>query len=328
MDRYSHKNLIYLILIVISVLLGTIGFNISSSARQGSYYYSPFSGLPLRNQPYTRPALAVVENSSRARPQRGLDKATIVYEVPVEGGITRFLALFWEEVPEQIGPIRSVRSYFLDLINEYDPLLLHAGASPDGFSQLQEHNFINLDQIYNSHYYRRSEERKAPHNLYTSSDYIEYLYALPPVTYEERFSFSEVKILNSNVEQAEVINIKYNNNYNVIYRYQDQENKYYRCLFDKKNPHYMEEQKIIKPRNIIIQFVKTKIKDDVGRLDVDFSDRGRALFFNSGVVDKGYWEKNEGESWPRYYDEEGSELELMPGKTWIQIVSDYTEVEW
>lgn len=83
-----------------------------------------------------RPLLVMIENHEEARPQSGLSKADVVYEVVAEGGITRFLAAFYCGVAAEeiiIGPVRSARIYYMDLAAEYgkDPLYVHAGGAND-----------------------------------------------------------------------------------------------------------------------------------------------------------------------------------------------------
>ena len=115
------------------------------------------------------PVAVVVENAPGARPQSGLDQATIVWEILAEGFITRFLAIFTHASP-QIGPVRSARIYFDQLDHVYGLPLAHAGGSPDGLAWIGTYGLQNLDQIYGSSaYFWRSAAREAPHNLYTST---------------------------------------------------------------------------------------------------------------------------------------------------------------
>src|SRR6056297_3045109 len=81
---------------------------------------SPFTGLPVIDEYYKRAVAVSIENSPAARPQSGLEKAEIVYEFMLEGGITRFLAIFWPKVPKKIGPIRSARPALVKTAQSYD----------------------------------------------------------------------------------------------------------------------------------------------------------------------------------------------------------------
>lgn len=94
---------------------------------------APLTGEPVDDPAIaTRPVLAVkIENSAAARPQAGLDEADIVYEEIVEGGLTRFIALFHSRVPEVVGPVRSARPEDVDVLPAYTPILAYSGARDD-----------------------------------------------------------------------------------------------------------------------------------------------------------------------------------------------------
>jgi len=107
-----------------------------------------------------------------ARPQSGLRAADIVYEVEAEGGITRYMALFLEGQAQKIGPVRSARTYFVDLARPYDALFAHAGENDDVWEPLRElrlAGFADMDQIVGTpQAFWRDDTRDMPHNLYTS----------------------------------------------------------------------------------------------------------------------------------------------------------------
>jgi hypothetical protein len=112
----------------------------------------------------------VVDNYVAARPQSGLSRASMVFEAPVEGGITRFLALFWQYAASQIGPVRSTRIYFDELAQAYAIPLAHAGGNVDALRAIGPLGVKNLDEIYGSGpYFWRTLSRVPPQNLYTST---------------------------------------------------------------------------------------------------------------------------------------------------------------
>jgi len=289
---------------------------------------SKFSHLPIKENILHRAVMVSIENTPQARPQAGLNDAPIVYEFLVEGGITRFLALYWADIPDKIGPIRSLRPYMINIAKEYEALLLHAGASPDGFALLQDDNPPNLDQIYNGKYYWRSNQKPSPHNLYTSEYRInEYLNNMLGVEYENRFNFEEIMIISNVKQKAESIDIDYWGNYKVIYEYNNQDNLYLRFLNEEKKPHISENGAQIKVKNIIVQFVKTKVKDNQGRLTMDITGENKALYFRNGLVTEGHWKKTEN-GLTKYYNNDNSLIKVNPGNTWIQIVPTNTKISY
>ncbi len=289
---------------------------------------SKFNYLPVDEKTLHRAMMVSIENTPAARPQSGICKAPIVYEFLVEGGITRFLALYRSEIPDKIGPIRSLRPYMIEIAREYNALLLHAGASPEGFEMLDNNDYKNLDQIYNGKYYWRSQQDPTPHNLYTGEYRInDYLNNMLGVEYDNRFNFEEIMIISNTKSAAEVININYWGNYNVIYKYSPEENTYYRYLGNLDSPHFCESNIQITVKNIIVQFVKTSVKDDAGRLTMDLEGSNKALYFRNGTVSEGYWEK-EGQNLTKFYNENNKEIAVNPGNTWIQIVPNNTKITY
>ena len=90
----------------------------------------------------------MVNNHPLARPQSGLNKADIVYEIFAEGNVTRFLAIFQSEQPEKIGPVRSARDYYIELAKGYDSLYIAHGNSPEAKKMLDNGYIDNLNGLY------------------------------------------------------------------------------------------------------------------------------------------------------------------------------------
>jgi len=128
--------------------------------------YSPFTGEPVRA---LKPVLAVkIDNIVTARPQTGLQSADIVYVEPVEGGLTRFMAVFSSHVPTTVGPVRSARESDLYLLPQFGrPALAWSGATPHLVPFIERANIADLYALLVNGYYRISS-RAAPENLYAN----------------------------------------------------------------------------------------------------------------------------------------------------------------
>lgn len=292
----------------------------------------PFTGKLYQELQLNFPIMAMIENSPAARPQTGLEEASIIYEYLTEGGITRFLALYYERFPETIGPIRSTRSYFIVTALEYEALLLHAGASPDGFALLESSGIEHLDELSNGSKFWRDPKRRPPHNLYTGLTKLtnELAKEVPEEKiFDEsisRFPFQMVGFINrSDYSQATDVKITYWGGYTVGYKYDENKGNYLR--FIDGLPHLMEGGKKLYAYNILIQYVDTKVKDDQGRLNMDLIGSNKALLFKDGFVTFGSWVKDEGER-TRFLDSEGNEWSINPGQTWIQVVPLTTKVDY
>jgi hypothetical protein len=125
---------------------------------------SPFTGKPVRA---LGPVLAVkIDNIVFARPQTGLTRADIVYVIPVEGGLSRFLAVFSSHFPPVIGPVRSAREDDLQLLAQFGrPAFAFSGAQPQLLPVVEHARIVNLYAGVAGGYYR-DLSRAAPSNLY------------------------------------------------------------------------------------------------------------------------------------------------------------------
>ncbi|MGB9680810.1 MAG: DUF3048 domain-containing protein, partial [Minisyncoccia bacterium] len=131
----------------------------------------PIDGVWTTPERAFRHPLAVsIENHPESRPQSGLDKASLIFESPTEGGITRFLAFFVENDVQKLGPVRSARTYFLDWLSEFDGIFAHCGGNADALALIPSYNIKDLDEFNFPKIYWRTYDRYPPHNLYTKTD--------------------------------------------------------------------------------------------------------------------------------------------------------------
>ena len=135
-------------------------------------YVAPLTGLGTNEELPKRVVMVMINNAPQARPQSGLDSADIVYEVLAEGSITRLVGLYHSREPKVIGPVRSIRPYYIDIGSGFEAIMVHAGGSPDALTTLK--GMAHMDEIYNAGgFFWRENFRKAPHNLYTDLDRIQ-----------------------------------------------------------------------------------------------------------------------------------------------------------
>jgi hypothetical protein len=128
---------------------------------------SPFTGEPVTS---LQPVLAVkIDNIVLARPQTGLTQADIVYVIPVEGGLSRFMAIFSSHLPRVIGPVRSAREDDLELLRQFDrPAFAYSGAQPQLLPVVERARTVDLYANRVGGYYR-DYNRIAPYNLYAQT---------------------------------------------------------------------------------------------------------------------------------------------------------------
>ena len=135
--------IIGLVAVIIAVLQPGPGTPVKPAADVPSQLFSPFTGEPV---PSLGPVLAVkIDNLAPARPQTGLTSADIVYVIPVEGGLSRLLAVFSSHVPPVIGPVRSAREDDLELLRQFGrPAFAYSGAQPQLLPVVERARIIDL----------------------------------------------------------------------------------------------------------------------------------------------------------------------------------------
>jgi hypothetical protein len=278
----------------------------------------------------SRPLSIMIENSKGARPQTGLDKANIVYEVLAEGGITRFLAIYYDQEAEVVGPVRSARPYFVSKSLEHQAIYVHIGGSEEADNFIKEERIDDINEFVDFQPFWRTQDREPPHNLYTST--IQLRKEANKLGYVEMIKKQDYQFETESNEkltgrQNNSIVIPYNNDYTVSYKYQPESMKYLR--FINNEPHIdAQTKKQLVVDNIIIQFAPTKIIDEEGRLAIDFIGKGKGLLFFKGSSEEITWEKQDLESRTVFLDKEGNRIALTPGNVWIQIVPSDLRVQY
>lgn len=282
-------------------------------------YYSVLDGMPVSStEKINSNVVAVmIDNHPDARPQSGLLASKLVYEAPAEGGITRYIAMFdSQQVVEKVGPVRSARPYFIDWVQEYDSLYMHCGGSPEALTILKEGKVADLNEMFNGQYFWRDSVRVAPHNLYTSSE--NWNKALTN-KFSNKKNFETGWIFGENsttsTEIVKKVAIEYAPDYIVGWQYDEGLKNYSRYINDVV---VKEEKSILIADTVVIQYVKNQIVDDYGRREITTNGQGDLRLLRDGIMVRGFWKKDNGRT--RFYDVGWHELNLKPGKTWIQIV--------
>lgn len=290
----------------------------------------PLTGVPtMFPTGNVRPIVVMIENSFRARPQSGLIDADIVYEALAEGNITRFVAVFHSTAPSVIGPVRSIRPYFVQLAHGLDALLVHAGWSQDAMIAIERLGVDHLDQVYGDHkYYWRDRSRRAPHNLYTGIDRIREAFsdrALRTAWDARVLDFALDQVLYPEGIPTRAVVIPYLGGYRAGYTYDETLGVYVRTMngavhIDKTS------DRALTANNVLIVEARHRILDKVGRRDVDIQSGGRAVLMQSGRRQDVWWKWTGGIIRPYVALEAPDAIPLIPGTTWIQIVEQLDRV--
>ncbi|QKY71475.1 DUF3048 domain-containing protein [Lentibacillus sp. CBA3610] len=285
----------------------------------------PLTGVQTDGPVNNRIVSVMVNNHPKARPQSGLSKADIVFEILAEGQITRLLAMYQSELPEVVGPVRSAREYYFDLANSYDSLYIYHGAANFVNEMIKNRGIAHLDgAVYDNdgQLFKRESFRQAPHNSYlqfgTVYDTAEQKGYDITKTYEPLTFAAEEEAADISGDPASTVEIDYSNRlkYTVEYIYDSSSEKYTRYSDGEKTVE-LNSGEPITTDNILIVETPHQVIDDAGRRSIDLTSGGNAYLVQKGKVREVQWEKRDGRIIPV---QDGEPVQLVQGKTWINVV--------
>ncbi|PID14254.1 hypothetical protein CSV63_13220 [Sporosarcina sp. P34] len=284
---------------------------------------SLFTGEIIADSIDNRPVLATISNIPAARPQSGLSDADQIYEFLAEGQVTRYVALFQSKIPDQLGPIRSARDYFVQLAAGMDAFYIAHGYSPDAKKLLDDRVVDHINGInHDGTLFERSTDRRAPHNSYISKEHIEEAFSLvnasEKITARPSFSFLNPNESDKIGDMASTVQVSYSSDPNFIstYQYNQQANRYYRSVNGIDSVDKINERRI-ELANIIVMEMDHQTVDQKGRLAIDLESGGPAMLFHEGIAKPIEWQNKDGFLTPM---DQGIPVKLTVGKTWIHIV--------
>jgi len=315
-----------------------------------------------------RPIAAMIENHVDSRPASGLSKADVIYEAVAEGGITRFLGIFYcgaaaEDV--EIAPVRSARIYFINFASEYgdNPIFMHVGGannysgSGDTAKEVRALELLetigwrvpkgnDFDTTYDAgfpifwrNYERLGKEVATEHTMMASLD----------AAYEEAekrefgaknekgkawdSKFVQWNFIDDKAETSTATNISFKfwdnkSDYDVNWKYDSTNNQYLRFNGGEEHIDFATKNQLA-AKNVVILFAKEK-----GPIDNNYhmfyttTGEGEALVFQNGSVIKGSWEKDSREGRTKFFDAKGKEISFVRGQIWIEIVPAGNEIEY
>lgn len=284
-------------------------------------FYSQLTGLEVADAAALKqPVTAVmIENSPDARPQSGLKAAGVVYEAVAEGGITRFMALYQGDKPQLIGPVRSLRLYYLQWATPYQASIAHVGGSGNALSEVRSGRYRDIDQFFNAGSYWRARDRYAPHNMYTSGakldelnrakGYTESVFAGPPRTDGKP----------AETPNATNITVSFSSPlYSTAYTYDKASNSYLRSLAGAA--HADREAGRLAPNVVAVIEVSAHGRGD-GYEDLRTTGSGKAHLFQNGTVIAATWKKASPTSALEFVDSDQKPIPLQRGQLWVAAIT-------
>lgn len=279
-----------------------------------------------------RPIAVMINNHNQARPYHsGLQDAYVVYEAIVEGGITRMMAIFKDQTTERIGSVRSSRHYYLDYALENDAIYVHFGWSPQAERDMRLLGVNNINGLYDSAFWRdRSLPVNYEHTAVTSIEKINNVVAQKG--YRTDYKSTKVKdelLLNYSIDEININNSEDSviaNNIQIPYSYYmtssytyDSTNKYYlRYANGIAHTDYITKEQY-HFKNIIVVNIENYTIDNKGRQNLNNIKSGTGYFITNGYARPITWEKSARDAKTIYRYNDGTEITVNDGNTFIQI---------
>jgi len=296
-------------------------------------------GMPMTDAEWaarkdTLPIAVMIDNTSGAYPHYGLDKADIVYEAFVEGGITRLMAVYWRQDAGKILPVRSARTPFLVWATELDAMYGHAGGAmtdndANAIGQIFEWGVRDLNAFsdISSSYYYRDSERHGPYDLATSTGYLREAaerlgYAGPAKV--ESWRFREPGATPPAGTPARGVEIDFQGR---LYSWQ-----YIQWKWDAARQRYLRFQfggphldaatnEQLAFTTVIVMEVESSVVDEAGHVLLEQVGSGEATIFTRGQAYPVTWKKESREARTRYFDASGQEFVFERGPIFVEALS-------
>ncbi|WML42187.1 DUF3048 domain-containing protein [Neobacillus sp. OS1-2] len=286
-------------------------------------YSFPLTGIGSEEKTDGRAVAAMINNDPKARPQSGLHKADIVYELLAEGDVTRFMAVFQSEKPDNIGPVRSSRAYYIELAKGLDAFYIAHGYSEEARKMLDSNYVDNINgMVYDGTLFKRSSTRKAPHNSYITYENVlkgaaekKYSMETSPPSFTFMSEEDSKKVTGSD---AKSVAISYSRNAfsNASYEYDESLGKYKRFSGGEQTVDLDTNEPILLDNIFIIETLH-QVVDEVGHKKIDLNSGGKGYLLQKGKVNEVEWANKKGRIVPV---KNGEEVPFVQGKTWVNVV--------
>lgn len=278
----------------------------------------------------TRPFAVVVNNTPVAvKVQEGLQKAYMVYEIPVEGNMTRLLAFYKDIGDLKIGTIRSARHNFLDYVFEQDAIFVHWGWSHYAKDQINSLKVNNLNGLSDSSFWRENPEGLATeHTGYTSIGKSRELaqnkgYSLitdKGLVFEYSTDEIDLSSMENSISATNIV-VPSSASLNTSYSYDSEKKIYLRNVNGEKHiDHLTKEQYTVK--NIIIEKINTKVASDGKYWDLTTTGTGEGIYITNGYAVPIKWSKQDRYTKTVYSYLDDTPIKLNDGNTFIQLQSN------
>lgn len=306
---------------------GVVGGLSDASAKTENV--SPLTGQIYESELPARPLVVSIDNVGDAVPQSWLSKTDLVYEFPVEGRQTRLQAIYYGEFPEEFGPIRSTRPYFVDLTREYKAIFLAHGWSPQAKEYLLSGVVPYINAMNSGLTFYRVNDKTAPHNSYIKWEEVKGEIESKG-WWDEKQDLSSFEFLSGGQQNtgdaATSISFAWTSSKSE-FAYDPSTDKYTRTIEGKAYVDH-ETGDPITVKNVLVQKVTSSSLDSYGRLKIDMCAGGEAILFTNGVAVKGTWSREDLDSRTIFVDESGNKFKMTAGNSWVVVADQNCSINY
>ncbi|MFN8035943.1 MAG: DUF3048 domain-containing protein [Acidimicrobiia bacterium] len=276
---------------------------------------APFTGQPdPTGVSQTRAAMVVkTGNNPEARPQAGLDVADVVYEEIVEGGITRFAAVYQSDAPDLVGPVRSVRGMDPNLALSVGGIFAYSGGTPPNVAKIRATpGVISVDETQAGDAMVRDNRggRRAPNNLYVRTTRM-WAKGGKPIPPRPLFGYLAAGKTFAGTP-ATALTVRFGGGFDATYTFDAATSTYKRSYGVR--PFMAWSGKQVAPTNVVVQFIPYPRNSEGVTIG-----SGDAWIFSAGQVVKGRWNRPNAADPAVFTDAAGTPVRLTPGRTWVEL---------
>jgi hypothetical protein len=300
----------------------------STTAAVAAVATCPLTGTPVPGGGAVpqRPALAVkIDNYPAARPQSGMDKADVVFEEPVEGGITRYAAVFQCQDAPLVGPVRSARNIDIGILGQLGtPLLVHVGGIDPVLANIAASPLVNVDLGNYGSLQTHPSGRVAPYSTYSTTAQLWATHPSLTTPPQPLFTYSAATPKGSPVSS---VAIDFSDTSDVTWKYNPAATDFLR-YYNGTTPDMLANGVQNSAVNVIVQYVQISLgpwlENSEGGLEVQAdlyaNASGVADVFRGGTEITGTWSRSTLGSPTQFLSASGAQIPLQPGPTWVELV--------
>jgi hypothetical protein len=308
---------------------------------------APLTGVLVSPKAAAQHPIAVmIDDQFAARPQSGFNAAAVVWHAPAEGGIPRYMLIFQDRIPKDVGPVRSSRLYYIQWAAEWKAMYVHAGGSPQAIATLNAKG--HGEWVYNADQFRwgtqasscsgaptcylwRAPDRFSPHNVYTDGQHLRRLakrVGARDGPMEPAWTFGPETAPELRPDGG-LIRVNFPD-VTITYRYDAKTNSYVRYVGLSRKPQIdRADGEVVAPTNVVILRMQFGALNDghpeKQRLEAHNIGQGTAWISTGGVTVKGEWRKKSATAPTRLFGPDGEPITLTAGQTFIEVIqTSYT----